>query len=68
MQVILALDPSRRNKKGKKKRKAADPKFKAKKTKISADSFKKGSATTASVGQKALPPANIKPKTQSYHM
>ena len=44
------------------KRKAADPKFKAKKTKISADSFKKGSATTASVGQKALPPA-IKPKT-----
>ena len=45
------------------KRKAADPKFKAKKTKISADSFKKRSATTASVGQKALPPANIKPKT-----
>ena len=45
------------------KRKAADPKFKAKKTKISADSFKKGSATTASIGQKALPPANIKPKT-----
>jgi hypothetical protein len=45
-----------------KKRKAADPKFKAKKTKISANSFKKGSATTASVGQKALPPA-IKPKT-----
>ena len=45
------------------KRKAADPKFKAKKTKISADSFKKGSATTASVGQKALPPANIEPKT-----
>ena len=34
----------------------------AKKTKISADSFKKGSATTASVGQKALPPA-IEPKT-----
>ena len=46
-----------------KKRKAADPKFKAKKTKISADSFKKGSATTASVGQKLLPPANIEPKT-----
>ena len=45
------------------KRKAADPKFKAKKTKISADSFKKGSATTASVGQKALPPTNIQPKT-----
>ena len=44
------------------KRKAADPKFKAKKTKISADSFKKGSATTASVGQKALPPT-IEPKT-----
>ena len=36
----------------------------AKKTKISADSFKKGSATTtASIGQKALPPANIQPKT-----
>ena len=35
----------------------------AKKTKISADSFKKKSATTASIGQKALPPANIKPKT-----
>ena len=44
------------------KRKAADPKFKAKKTKISADSFKKGSATTTSVGQKALPPV-IEPKT-----
>ena len=28
-----------------KSRKAADPKFKAKKTKISADSFKKGTAT-----------------------
>lgn len=35
----------------------------AKKTKISADSFKKGSATTASIGQKALPPTNIQPKT-----
>ena len=35
----------------------------AKKTKISADSFKKRSATTASIGQKALLPANIKPKT-----
>ena len=35
----------------------------AKKTKISADSFKKRSATTVSIGQKALPPANIKPKT-----
>ena len=49
-----------------KSRKAAVPKFKAKKTKISADSFKKGTATgTApqSVGQKALPPVNIKPKT-----
>ena len=34
----------------------------AKKTKISADSFKKGSATTASVGQRKLPPA-IEPKT-----
>ena len=45
------------------KRKAADPKFKAKKTKISADNFKKRSATTASIGQKALPSANIKPKT-----
>ena len=48
-----------------KKRKAADPKFKAKKTKISADSFKKGTATETapqSVGQKALPPA-IEPKT-----
>ena len=42
------------------KRKAADPKFKAKKTKISADSFKKRSATTASIGQKALPSASIK--------
>jgi hypothetical protein len=46
-----------------KKRQAADPKFKVKKTKISADSFRKGSATTASVGQKVLPPANIEPKT-----
>ena len=36
------------------KRKAADPKFKAKKTKISADSFKKGSATTASIGQRSI--------------
>ena len=45
------------------KRKAADPKFKAKKTKISADSFKKRGASTASLGQKTLPPANIKPKT-----
>jgi len=48
-----------------KSRKAADPKFKAKKTKISADSFKKRTATETapqSVGQKALPPA-IKPKT-----
>ena len=44
-------------------KKSSRPKFKAKKTKISADSFKKGSATTASVGQKALPPANIQPKT-----
>ena len=34
----------------------------AKKTKISADGFKKGTATTTSVGQKALPPA-IEPKT-----
>ena len=44
------------------KRKAADPKFKAKKTRVSADSFKKGTATTSKVGQRALPPA-IKPKT-----
>ena len=36
------------------KRKAADPKFKTKKTKISADSFKKQSPV-ARVGQKALP-------------
>ena len=34
----------------------------AKKTKISADSFKKKGATTASLGQRVLPPA-IKPKT-----
>lgn len=45
-----------------KKRKAADPKFKVKKTKVSVDNFKKGSATTFKVGQRALPPA-IKPKT-----
>ena len=44
------------------KRKAADSKFKAKKTKVSANSFKKGSATTSRVGQRALPSA-IKPKT-----
>ena len=34
-----------------KKRKEADPKFKARKTKISADSFKKGTATTDEVRQ-----------------
>ena len=48
-----------------KSRKASDPTFKAKKTKISTDNFKKGTATetaSKSVGQKTLPPA-IKPKT-----
>ena len=38
----------------------------AKKTKISADSFKKGTATETapqSIGQKSLPSTNIKPKT-----
>ena len=34
----------------------------ARKTNISADSFKKGTATTSRVGQRALPPA-IEPKT-----
>jgi len=42
-----------------KKRKAADPKFKAKKTKISASSFKKNSATGSSVAPKALPTSAI---------
>lgn len=48
-----------------KSRKASDPTFKAKKTKISTDNFKKGTAietASKSVGQKTLPPA-IKPKT-----
>mgnify|MGYP001298089906 CR=1 FL=1 len=42
-----------------KNRKAADPKFKAKKTKISANSFKKGSATGSNVAPKALPSSAI---------
>ena len=42
-----------------KKRKAADPKFKARKTKISASSFKKGSATNVKVAPKALPTSAI---------
>ena len=42
-----------------KNRKAADPKFKAKKTKISAGSFKKNSATGSSVAPKALPTSAI---------
>ena len=44
-----------------KKRKAADPKFKARKTKISADSFKKGSATGINFAPKALPTSAIVP-------
>ena len=43
------------------KRKAADPKFKARKTKISADVFKKGSATGTNVAPKALPTSAIVP-------
>ena len=43
------------------KRKAADPKFKARKTKISADSFKKGSATGINFAPKALPTSAIVP-------
>jgi len=42
-----------------KQRKAADPKFKARKTKISADVFKKGSATGTNVAPKALPTSAI---------
>ena len=44
-----------------KQRKAADPKFKARKTKISADSFKKGSATGINFAPKALPTSAIVP-------
>ena len=44
-----------------KQRKAADPKFKARKTKISADVFKKGSATGINVAPKALPTSAIVP-------
>ena len=44
-----------------KQRKAADPKFKARKTKISADVFKKGSATGTNVAPKALPISAIVP-------
>ena len=42
-----------------KQRKAADPKFKARKTKISADAFKKGSAAGINVAPKALPTSAI---------
>ena len=42
-----------------KKRKATDPKFKARKTKISAGTFKKGSATGTKVAPKALPTSAI---------
>ena len=45
-----------------KSRKERDKNFKARKTTVSASSFKKGTATTSRVGQRALPPA-IKPKT-----
>ena len=44
-----------------KQRKAADPKFKARKTKISADVFKKGSAAGVNVAPKALPTSAIVP-------
>ena len=43
------------------KRKAADPKFKARKTKISADVFKKGSAAGVNIAPKALPTSAIVP-------
>ena len=43
------------------KRKAADPKFKARKTKISADSFKKGSVTGFNFKPKALSTSAIVP-------
>ena len=42
-----------------KKRKATDPKFKARKTKISADTFKKGSAAGVKITPKALPTSAI---------
>ena len=44
-----------------KKRKATDPKFRARKTKISAGAFKKGSATGTKVAPKALPTSAIVP-------
>jgi len=44
-----------------KQRKAADPKFKARKTKISADVFKKGSATGVNIAPKALPTSALVP-------
>ena len=44
-----------------KNRKAADPKFKARKTKISADTFKKGSATSINIAPKSLPTSAIVP-------
>jgi hypothetical protein len=44
-----------------KKRKATDPKFKARKTKISADTFKKGSAAGVKITPKALPTSAIVP-------
>ena len=43
------------------KRKAADPKFKARKTKISAGAFKRGSATGTNVAPKALPSSALVP-------
>jgi len=43
------------------KRKEADPKFKAKKTKISAGAFKKGSATGVNLKPKALPTSALVP-------
>ena len=48
-------------KKVRQKRKAADPKFKARKTKISAGAFKRGSATGVNVTPKALPTSAIVP-------
>ena len=44
-----------------KNRKAADPKFKARKTKISADTFKKGSAAGINIAPKSLPTSAIVP-------
>ena len=43
------------------KRKAADPKFKARRTKISADSFKKGSVTGFNFKPRALPTSSLVP-------